>query len=215
MSISLTEHDFIDLGELLASIPEEFEPMEADYLDGFLTALVCLPTTPAPSAWMPWVFDREGRDDAARHGVLKVRPERVEVTNETHDEESQQAGSNDGAYDLSVAVKRNCVLHTPAETRHAEGKPRHGGRKRTETSVKKAHDQPLTVKKKDRHCSEESSGKPESNRIFLGSFLFGKIERISIFVLFVLWKDPFPLSNCLSSRRWRAMRRSPKRRSVY
>lgn len=64
MSISLTEHDFIDLGELLASIPEEFEPMEADYLDGFLTALVCLPTTPAPSAWMPWVFDREGRDDA-------------------------------------------------------------------------------------------------------------------------------------------------------
>ena len=61
----------------------------------------------------------KGRHDAARHGMLKVRPERVEVTNETHNEEPQQAGSNDGAYDLSIAVKRKGVFHTPAETRHA------------------------------------------------------------------------------------------------
>ena len=90
----------------------------------------------------------KGRDDAARHGMLQVRPERVEVANEAHDEEPQQARRNDGADDLSIAVKRKSVLHAPTETRHAEGESSHGGRKRTETSVKKAHDQPLTVKKK-------------------------------------------------------------------
>ncbi len=60
----LNDDEFIELGELLAGIPEPFQPMEADYLDGFLTALLCLPDEPSPSAWMPFLFDEEGREGA-------------------------------------------------------------------------------------------------------------------------------------------------------
>ena len=35
----LTDDEFVEIGELLASIPEPFEPMEPDRMDGFLTAL--------------------------------------------------------------------------------------------------------------------------------------------------------------------------------
>ncbi len=60
----LNDDEFIELGELLASIPEPFEPMEADYLDGFLTALLCLPEEPSPSEWMPYLFDSQARENA-------------------------------------------------------------------------------------------------------------------------------------------------------
>lgn len=60
----LSNDEFIELGELLASIPEPFDPMEADYLDGFLTGLLCLPSEPSPREWMPMVFDVQSRPDA-------------------------------------------------------------------------------------------------------------------------------------------------------
>lgn len=55
----LSDDEFIELGELLASLPEKFEPMEADRMDGFLTALVLLPEPVPPSEWMPYIFDEE------------------------------------------------------------------------------------------------------------------------------------------------------------
>ena len=60
----LTDDEFVEIGELLASIPEPFEPMEPDRMDGFLTALLLLPEEPSPQAWMPWIFDAEGRPEA-------------------------------------------------------------------------------------------------------------------------------------------------------
>ena len=60
----LKANEFVELGELLASIPEPFEPMEPDYLDGFLTALLCLPEEPSPSEWMPFIFDSQARAEA-------------------------------------------------------------------------------------------------------------------------------------------------------
>lgn len=62
----LSDDEFVELGELLAAMPEPFEPMEADHMDGYLTAIACLPVSdaPQPSAWMPFVFDAEGREDA-------------------------------------------------------------------------------------------------------------------------------------------------------
>lgn len=62
--VPLSDDEFVELGELLASIPEPFESMEADRMDGFLTALVLLPEPVAPSDWMPCVFDEEARPDA-------------------------------------------------------------------------------------------------------------------------------------------------------
>lgn len=61
----LTDAEFVELGELLASMPEPFEPMEPDYMDGFLTALLCLPDEPSPTDWMPYIFDSQARKDAA------------------------------------------------------------------------------------------------------------------------------------------------------
>lgn len=60
----LKANEFVELGELLASIPEPFEPMEPDYLDGFLTALLCLPEEPSPSEWIPFIFDSQARAEA-------------------------------------------------------------------------------------------------------------------------------------------------------
>lgn len=60
----LSDEEFIELGELLASLPEKFEPMEADRMDGFLTALVLLPEPVPPSDWMPYIFDEEGNPHA-------------------------------------------------------------------------------------------------------------------------------------------------------
>ncbi len=61
----LSDDEFVELGELLASFPEAYDPVEADYLDGFLTALLCLPQEPAPAEWMPFLFDRNGQHGAA------------------------------------------------------------------------------------------------------------------------------------------------------
>ena len=60
----LTDEEFVEIGELLASIPEPWESMEPDRMDGFLTAIVLLPEPVPPSAWMPFIFDEEGRPDA-------------------------------------------------------------------------------------------------------------------------------------------------------
>lgn len=60
----LNDEEFVEIGELLAEIPEPYEPMEADAMDGYLTALLLLPEEPGPSNWMPFVFDAEGRAEA-------------------------------------------------------------------------------------------------------------------------------------------------------
>ena len=57
----LTDDEFVELEELLASIPEEREPMEADEADGFLTGLLLAPKEVSPDAWMPCILDAEGK----------------------------------------------------------------------------------------------------------------------------------------------------------
>ena len=61
----LSDEEFVEIGELLALMPEPYESMEPDRMDGFLTAIALLPEPVAPSEWMPFVFDEEGRSDAA------------------------------------------------------------------------------------------------------------------------------------------------------
>ncbi len=61
----LSDDDYVELGELLASFPEPYEPVEPDYLDGYLTALLCLPEEPSPEEWMPYLFDHNGDRSAA------------------------------------------------------------------------------------------------------------------------------------------------------
>lgn len=56
----LTLTDIDHLGELLAAVPEPFVPMEADQLDGFLTALCLLKVPPAIDDWFVYVMDASG-----------------------------------------------------------------------------------------------------------------------------------------------------------
>lgn len=60
----LSDDEFVELGERLAAIPEPFEPMEADRLDGYLAALALLPEGVPASRWMPYVFDGDARPEA-------------------------------------------------------------------------------------------------------------------------------------------------------
>jgi uncharacterized protein len=65
MALAALSLDEIDrLGELLAKIPEPFIPMEADMLDGYLTALALMKNPPEQQDWMPLIFDMEGRERA-------------------------------------------------------------------------------------------------------------------------------------------------------
>lgn len=64
MAKNLTLKEIEHLGELLASIPEPFMPMEADMLDGYLTAIALLKNPPEINDWLPLVFDINGNTRA-------------------------------------------------------------------------------------------------------------------------------------------------------
>ena len=81
----LSDEEFVEIGELLALMPEPYESMEPDRMDGFLTAIALLPEPVAPSEWMPFVFDEEGRSDAA-----------LTDSNKQHDLEDRQLDAHAG-----------------------------------------------------------------------------------------------------------------------
>jgi len=63
----LTDAEFAELDDLLAATPEPFEPLDAVMLDGYLCGVLVQPVLIEPDAWLPHVFDFEGRplpDDA-------------------------------------------------------------------------------------------------------------------------------------------------------
>lgn len=64
MAHNLTLEEIDRLGELLAAMPEPFMPMEADMLDGYLTAIALLKHPPEIEQWLPFVFDLEGNTRA-------------------------------------------------------------------------------------------------------------------------------------------------------
>ncbi len=73
---ALTLAEIDQLGELLASVPEPCEPMEPDFLDGFLSAIALMENPPASSDWLPLTVDlsESGSEVAAkalREGPLR------------------------------------------------------------------------------------------------------------------------------------------------
>ena len=56
----LSEAEFRELDELLASVPEPLEPLDAVMLDGFLCGVLVQPTLVDADAWLPFVFDAGG-----------------------------------------------------------------------------------------------------------------------------------------------------------
>ena len=60
----LFDRDIAALDELLAGIDAERDPLDVAMLDGFLVGVLLQPDVVLPSAWLPLVFDGEGREAA-------------------------------------------------------------------------------------------------------------------------------------------------------
>ncbi|MEO7117234.1 MAG: UPF0149 family protein [Caldimonas sp.] len=56
----LSEAEFGELDEILASVPEPLEPLDAVMLDGFLCGVIVQPRLIDADEWMPFVFDAGG-----------------------------------------------------------------------------------------------------------------------------------------------------------
>ena len=69
----LDDAEFAELDELLASVPEPLQPLDAVMLDGFLCGIVVQPMLLDASAWLPYVFDAGGH----RWGEAEPSPERA------------------------------------------------------------------------------------------------------------------------------------------
>jgi uncharacterized protein len=62
LSEPLTDADVEELDELLASIQEDRDPLDVAMLDGYLVGVLLQPEAVLPSAWLPRVFDVDGRE---------------------------------------------------------------------------------------------------------------------------------------------------------
>ena len=63
---ALTLEEIETLGELLASIPEPYIPMEPDMLDGYLTAIALMRNPPESNAWFTPVLSMDGNPPSAK-----------------------------------------------------------------------------------------------------------------------------------------------------
>jgi uncharacterized protein len=59
--VDLSDAEFRELDELLAAVPEASQAMDVVMLDGYLCGVLVQPALIAPEAWLPYVFDIEGR----------------------------------------------------------------------------------------------------------------------------------------------------------
>ena len=57
----LTDAEFAELDDLLATTPEPFEPLDAVMLDGYLCGVLVQPVLLEPATWLAHVFDFDGR----------------------------------------------------------------------------------------------------------------------------------------------------------
>ena len=63
-SNAVTDDEFVETDELLASIPVEAEAMDLAEADGFMTAVQLLPKTPETKDWLPHILSTVGAKDA-------------------------------------------------------------------------------------------------------------------------------------------------------
>ena len=56
----LTDREVAELDRLLATIPDERDPLDVAMLDGFLAGVLLAPDVVLPSAWLPYAFAADG-----------------------------------------------------------------------------------------------------------------------------------------------------------
>lgn len=60
----LTDEEIEELDAQLASIPDDFDPLDVSMMDGFLTGVILNPAEIAEAQWLPLVYDVHGRPEA-------------------------------------------------------------------------------------------------------------------------------------------------------
>jgi uncharacterized protein len=60
MSIDLTDTEFVELDELLATTPEPLQALDASMLDGYLCCVLVQPRLIEVDEWLPNIFDYDG-----------------------------------------------------------------------------------------------------------------------------------------------------------
>ena len=81
----LSDAEVGELDELLQAVPEDRDPLDVAMLDGFLTCVLLQPEPVSPSAWLPFVFDGEGRA-VAPGGDAAARQRAIELVMRRHNE---------------------------------------------------------------------------------------------------------------------------------
>ena len=61
----LSDREIEQLDAALAAVAEPYEPLDVVMLDGFLVGVLLQPEPVAAAQWLPYVFDSEGRAEAA------------------------------------------------------------------------------------------------------------------------------------------------------
>ena len=64
-SNAMTVDELSELDELLASVDESAEPMDASEADGFMTAIQLLPTLPDTRSWLGRILSTNGKASAS------------------------------------------------------------------------------------------------------------------------------------------------------
>jgi len=67
----LNDDEFLELDDLLASVPEPLEPLDVVMLDGYLCGVIVQPVLIPSDDWLPFVFDAGGH----RWGEAEPGPE--------------------------------------------------------------------------------------------------------------------------------------------
>jgi uncharacterized protein len=96
----LTDAEFAELDELLATTPEPLQPLDACMLDGYLCGVIAQPRLIEPDEWLPPIFDYDGGllpDDADPAWLARI----TELVARRHAALSRSL-AEDGAFDPLV-----------------------------------------------------------------------------------------------------------------
>jgi uncharacterized protein len=61
----LSDGEIGELDQILGAIPDERDPLDVDMMDGFLVGILLQPDLVPPPAWLPLIFDADGRNAAS------------------------------------------------------------------------------------------------------------------------------------------------------
>lgn len=96
-AVDLSDAEFQELDDLLFATPEPLQPMDAVMLDGYLCGVLVQPEIVPVDAWLPFVFDAEGR--AWPEGAERAAFERARALTLRRHAALNRALVEDGAFD--------------------------------------------------------------------------------------------------------------------